>query len=101
MAEYDVLIQGGTVVDGSRTPRFMGDVGIKDGKIAKIEPNGKLNPSDAKKTLDANGLVVAPALLISIPTTMPRLTGTPTSRCPAGTGSPRLCSATVDLVSLR
>ena len=63
MAEYDVLIQGGTVVDGSRTPRFMGDVGIKDGKIAKIEPNGKLNPSDAKKTLDANGLVVAPGFI--------------------------------------
>ena len=36
MAEFDVLIQGGTVVDGSRTPRYMGDVGIKDGKIAKI-----------------------------------------------------------------
>ncbi len=63
MAEYDVLIQGGTIVDGSRTPRFMGDVGIKDGKIAKIEPNGKLNPSDAAKTLDANGLVVAPGFI--------------------------------------
>ena len=34
MAEYDVLIQGGTIVDGSRSPRYLGDVGIKDGKIA-------------------------------------------------------------------
>lgn len=63
MAEFDVLIQGGTVVDGSRTPRYMGDVGIKDGKIAKIAKNGKLKSSDAGKTLDANGLVVAPGFI--------------------------------------
>jgi N-acyl-D-aspartate/D-glutamate deacylase len=63
MADFDVLIQGGTVVDGTRTPRFVGDVGIKNGKIAKIERNGKLNPSDAKKTLDANGLVVCPGFI--------------------------------------
>ncbi len=60
MAAFDTLIRGGTVVDGSRSPRYMADVGIKDGKIAKI---GKLNPSDATKTLDANGLIVAPGFI--------------------------------------
>ena len=60
MPEFDVLVKGGTVVDGTRSPRYLGDVGIKDGKIAKI---GQLNPSDAKKTLDANGLVVAPGFI--------------------------------------
>jgi N-acyl-D-aspartate/D-glutamate deacylase len=63
MADFDVLIQGGTIVDGTRTPRFVGDVGIKNGKVAKIERNGKLNPSDAKKTLDAHGLVVCPGFI--------------------------------------
>jgi N-acyl-D-aspartate/D-glutamate deacylase len=60
MSEFDVVIRGGTVVDGARNPRQVTDVGIKDGKIAKI---GKLNPSDAKKTLDASGLVVAPGFV--------------------------------------
>jgi N-acyl-D-aspartate/D-glutamate deacylase len=60
MPEFDVLIQGGTVVDGTRTPRRLADVGIKDGKVAQI---GKLKASDAKKTLDANGLIVAPGFV--------------------------------------
>lgn len=60
MPEFDVVIQGGTVVDGTRTPRRLADVGIKDGKVAKI---GKLKASDAKKTLDANGLIVAPGFV--------------------------------------
>jgi N-acyl-D-amino-acid deacylase len=60
MPEFDVVIQGGTVVDGARTPRQVADVGIRNGKVAKI---GKLNPSDAKKTLDAHGLVVAPGFV--------------------------------------
>ena len=60
MLEFDVVIQGGTVVDGTRTPRQVADVGIKDGKVAKI---GKLNSSDAKKTLDARGLIVAPGFV--------------------------------------
>lgn len=60
MPDFDVLIRGGTVVDGSRSPRQVADVGIKGGKIAKI---GKLNPSDATKTLDASGLVVAPGFV--------------------------------------
>jgi N-acyl-D-amino-acid deacylase len=60
MPEFDVVIQGGTVVDGARTPRQVADIGIRNGKVAKI---GKLNPSDAKKTLDARGLVVAPGFV--------------------------------------
>jgi N-acyl-D-aspartate/D-glutamate deacylase len=60
MPDFDVLVKGGTVVDGSRSPRYLGDIGIRDGKIAKI---GQLNSSDAKKTLDANGLVVAPGFI--------------------------------------
>jgi len=60
MPEFDVIIQGGTVVDGTRTPRRLADVAIKDGKVAKI---GKLKANDAKKTLDANGLIVAPGFV--------------------------------------
>ena len=58
MAEYDVIIKDGTIIDGTRVPRYRGDIGIKDGKIAKM---GRLNTSDAKKVLDARGLIVAPA----------------------------------------
>ena len=36
MAEFDVIISGGMVVDGTRLPRYQADVGVKDGKIAKI-----------------------------------------------------------------
>jgi len=60
MPEFDVVIRGGTVVDGARNPRQIADVGIKDGKVAKI---GKLNPSDAQKTLEASGLIVAPGFV--------------------------------------
>ena len=57
MAEFDTIIKDGTVVDGTRVPRYKADIGIKSGKIAKI---GRLNSSDAKQVLDARGLVVAP-----------------------------------------
>ena len=36
MADYDIIIKGGTVVDGTRTPRYVSDIAIKDGKIAQI-----------------------------------------------------------------
>ena len=60
MADYDVLIRGGTVVDGTRFPAFTADVGIRDGRIAAI---GRLSAADARRVLDADGLVVAPGFV--------------------------------------
>jgi len=60
MAEFDTVIRGGMVIDGTRLPRYQADVGIKDGKIAKI---GKLKSHEAKKVIDASGLNVAPGFV--------------------------------------
>ncbi len=60
MAEYDIQIKGGTVVDGTRVPRYPADVWIKDGKIAQI---GGRSPGFAKKVIDADGLIVAPGFV--------------------------------------
>jgi N-acyl-D-amino-acid deacylase len=60
MAEFDTIIKDGMVVDGTRVPRYKADIGIKDGKIAKI---GRLNTSDGAKVLDASGQIVAPGYI--------------------------------------
>ena len=60
MAEYDIIIRGGTIVDGMQTPRYTGDIGIKEGRIAQM---GGLRRSTAKKVLDASRLVVAPGFI--------------------------------------
>jgi N-acyl-D-amino-acid deacylase len=60
MAEYDIQIKGGTVVDGTRVPRYQADVWIKDGKIAQV---GGRAPGFAKKVIDADGLIVAPGFV--------------------------------------
>jgi len=60
MAEYDLHIKGGTVVDGTRAPRRQADVWIKDGKIAQV--GGKATGS-ANHVIDAGGLVVAPGFV--------------------------------------
>ncbi len=36
MAEFDKIIKDGTIVDGTLTPPYKADVGIKNGRIAKI-----------------------------------------------------------------
>jgi len=56
---FDLVIRGGTVVDGSGKPRFTGDIGIKDGRIVEI---GKVT-TPAARTLDADGLVVSPGFI--------------------------------------
>jgi N-acyl-D-aspartate/D-glutamate deacylase len=59
MMQYDLIIQNGTIVDGSGLPRFRADLGIVHGKIATI---GKIRAS-AKETIDAEGHVVAPGFI--------------------------------------
>lgn len=56
---YDLVIRGGTLVDGSGAPRFTADVGIKDGMIAEI---GRIT-SAASHTIDADGLIVSPGFI--------------------------------------
>lgn len=60
MATFDTILKGGTVVDGTRVPRYKADIGIKNGKIAKI---GRLNSNEATKVIDASGLIVAPGFI--------------------------------------
>ena len=60
MAEYDTIIRGGTIVDGMRVPRYISDLAIKNGKIAKI---GSLQHATANNVLDASGLIVAPGFI--------------------------------------
>ena len=57
---YDLLITGGTIVDGSGLPSFRADVGIKNGKISAI---GKLRGEAAKETIDAEGHIVSPGFI--------------------------------------
>ena len=60
MSSFDCIIQGGMIVDGTRLPRYRADLGIKDGRIAKI---GRLAAQDAPRVIDANGLIVAPGFI--------------------------------------
>lgn len=53
---YDVKIVGGTICDGTGKGRFVGDVGIRDGKIVDV---GNCQES-ARQTIDARGAIVAP-----------------------------------------
>ncbi|MDA0339089.1 MAG: amidohydrolase family protein [Proteobacteria bacterium] len=55
----DIAIRGGTIVDGTGKEKFLGDVGIKDGKIVEIGPD--VGP--AERTLDATGSIVTPGFV--------------------------------------
>ena len=60
MSEYDLVIRGGTIVDGSGLPRYRSDLAVKDGRVAKI--SGKISPGSAKE-IDASGCIVAPGAI--------------------------------------
>src|SRR5262249_16912227 len=57
---FDIVITNGHVVDGTGSPWYSGDIGIRDGKIAAI---GNLSSASRVRTVDAKGKVVAPGFI--------------------------------------
>ena len=60
MPEYDMVIRGGTIVDGTGIPRFRSDLAIKNGRITMI--SGRITAGGAKE-IDASGCIVAPGAI--------------------------------------
>jgi N-acyl-D-amino-acid deacylase len=113
-AHYDLILRGGTVVDGSRAPRFAADVAVAQGRIAAI---GGLAEARADAEIDAAGRIVAPGfidahthddrLLLSAPDMAPKASqGVTTvvagncgvSLAPAPHGMPRPVTPPLDLL---
>jgi N-acyl-D-aspartate/D-glutamate deacylase len=60
MAHFDVILRGGTIVDGTGRERFVSDVGIAHGVIARI---GNLGSDTADKVIDVTDQIVAPGVI--------------------------------------
>ena len=58
--DFDILIENGKVVDGTGNPWFYADVGITGNSIVAV---GDLASKTARKTIDAEGLVVSPGFI--------------------------------------
>jgi dihydroorotase/N-acyl-D-amino-acid deacylase len=59
-APYDVVIENGHIIDGTGSPWYSGQIGIRSGRIAAI---GNLAKAARKQTIDAAGKVVAPGFI--------------------------------------
>ncbi len=60
MPDYDLLIRGADLIDGSGAPRYRADVGVRDGRITAT---GDLAGSSAARRLDLDGLALAPGFI--------------------------------------
>ncbi|WP_441289770.1 N-acyl-D-amino-acid deacylase family protein [Sorangium sp. KYC3313] len=60
LPDFDIVIKGGKIVDGTQVPAYLGDIGIRDGRIAEI---GRIAEHRAAQVLDASGLIVAPGFI--------------------------------------
>ena len=58
--DFDLLIRGGRVVDGTGNPSYLADVALKDGRVAAL---GRLEGKTAKRVIDAKGLIVSPGFI--------------------------------------
>jgi len=59
-ASFDLIIRNGHIIDGTGSPWYAGDVGVRDGHIAAI---GDLSRDTAKQIVDAHGMVIAPGFI--------------------------------------
>ncbi|MDA1012845.1 MAG: serine hydrolase [Planctomycetota bacterium] len=57
---FDIVLKHGRVVDGTGAPWYVADIGIRDGKIARI---GRIDSKAGTTSIDATGLVVAPGFI--------------------------------------
>jgi N-acyl-D-amino-acid deacylase len=57
---YDLIVRNGTLIDGTRAPRYAADVAVRGERIAAI---GRLDGARAATELDASGLIVAPGFI--------------------------------------
>ncbi|MBH68182.1 MAG: D-aminoacylase [Rhodospirillaceae bacterium] len=60
LQSFDILIKGGSIVNGTGAPRFQADVGIVDDKIAAVGP---LTDASAGRIIDASNKIVAPGFI--------------------------------------
>ena len=58
--QADLLLRGGTIIDGTGAPRRGGDVAVANGRIQAV---GQLAPAQAAKVIDLDGLAVAPGFI--------------------------------------
>src|SRR5262249_19064489 len=58
--DYDFIISGGKIVDGTGAPWVAGDIGVSGDRIVAL---GDLSKASAAKRIDAKGLVVAPGFI--------------------------------------
>ena len=57
----DLIIRNGTIIDGSGLPRYAGDVGVRDGRLASV--GRRIGDAEALTVVDAAGKVVAPGFV--------------------------------------
>ena len=58
--DYDVILSGGHVLDGTGNPWFQADVAVEDGRIAAV---GSLEDASAERVVDVSGQIVAPGFI--------------------------------------
>jgi len=59
-ANYDLIIRNAVIIDGTRAPRFEGEIAIRGGRIAKV---GQLDGARAENEIDAGGKIASPGFI--------------------------------------